>query len=88
LWRMGMKVGDTVTRNMFGCIMDLVVTEVTDDRIICDTWEFDRATGLEIDDMLSGSPSYIQIAENKEANVRKLCTAFQDIVDNSGKERR
>lgn len=42
------KIGDTVQRNMCGCIMQLVVTEVTD-IIKCGDWTFHRETGGEID---------------------------------------
>jgi hypothetical protein len=34
----------------------LTVTEITSDRIICADWEFDRATGAEIDDVLDWGP--------------------------------
>ena len=61
-----MKVGDIVTRDMCGFIQELVITGVTDDRIICGDWEFDKETGVEIDDMLSCSPSFIVMPENKE----------------------
>lgn len=44
------KTGDVVTRMLAGVIpMKLKVTEVTDDKIICSLWEFDRKTGIEID---------------------------------------
>jgi len=36
--------------------MELTVTEVTHDRIICGDWEFDRTTGAEIDDVLDWGP--------------------------------
>lgn len=53
-----MKPGQTVRRMLAGCVpMDLVVTAVTPDRIICGDWEFDRATGAEIDDYLDWGPS-------------------------------
>jgi hypothetical protein len=46
-----MKIGDTVTRMLAGVIpMQLVVTEITSERIICGAWEFDKKTGHEIDD--------------------------------------
>jgi hypothetical protein len=53
-------VGDVVTRMLAGVVpMRLTVTEVTEDRIICGGgWEFDRATGAEIDDDLGWGPAY------------------------------
>jgi hypothetical protein len=51
------KVGDTVTRMLAGTIpCQLTVTEITDDRIICGGWEFDKRTGAEIDDDLGWGP--------------------------------
>lgn len=50
------KVGDTVTRFLGGAEMTLNVTEVTDDRIKCGGWEFDKATGAEIDEDLGWGP--------------------------------
>jgi len=56
------KVGDTVTRILGGQPMPLTVTEVTEDRIICNPfgwdrgWEFDRSTGIEIDEDLGWGP--------------------------------
>jgi hypothetical protein len=47
-------VGDKVLRWLAGIEvpMPLIVTEVTDERIICGPWEFDRITGAEIDELL------------------------------------
>lgn len=51
------KVGDTVLRMLAGSIpCELRVSEVTDERIICGGWEFDRMTGAEIDDDLGWGP--------------------------------
>jgi hypothetical protein len=51
------KVGDTVTRYLAGELRHmLTVTDVTSDKIICVDWEFDRATGAEIDDVLDWGP--------------------------------
>ena len=51
------KVGDTVTRYLAGELRHmLTVTDVTSDKIICADWEFDRATGAEIDDVLDWGP--------------------------------
>ncbi len=46
--------GDTVFRWLSGISepMRLRVTAVTEERIICGPWEFDRATGAEIDDFI------------------------------------
>ncbi len=55
------QVGDVVTRDLVGCEMQLKVTAVTEQRIVCGSWEFDRVTGREIDEdlgwdeLLSGS---------------------------------
>lgn len=50
------KVGDYVERDMCGVKMELKVTEVTDSRIICGPWEFDKLSGQEIDDELGWGP--------------------------------
>jgi hypothetical protein len=60
------NVGDKVTRMMGGSIpMELTVTAVTEDRIICGPWEFDKRTGAEIDEDFGWGPgfsgSYIQV---------------------------
>ena len=53
------KVGDTVLRMLAGvCPVNLLVSEVTPDRIICGDWEFCATTGAEIDDMLGWGPAY------------------------------
>jgi hypothetical protein len=47
------KPGDPVVRWLGGEIaMNLKITEVTDKRVVCGAWEFDRETGAEIDDDL------------------------------------
>lgn len=53
-----MQVGDFVTRWLAGTIpMELRITEITNDRIICGGgWEFDKVTGAEIDDDLNWGP--------------------------------
>lgn len=48
--------GDIVTRMLAESPMELRVTEITDDKIVCGWWEFDRATGAEIDDDLNWGP--------------------------------
>ncbi len=64
------KVGERVTRNMAGIIMDLRVSEVTDDLIKCGPWEFDRQTGAEIDEDLgwdnNRTGSFITVSEEKK----------------------
>jgi hypothetical protein len=54
-----LKVGDEVVRDMKGIIMNLKVTSITNDRIICNYWEFDKETGDEIDEDCTGTLSYI-----------------------------
>jgi len=58
---MDVKKGDTVLRMLAGTIpMKLQVVEVTEDIIITGGgWEFDRQTGAEIDDYISGLVSYL-----------------------------
>lgn len=52
-----LKVGQYVTRFLAGSIpMTLHVTSITDDRILCGEYEFDRKTGAEIDDFLGWGP--------------------------------
>ena len=54
---MEIKAGDMVTRWLAGTIpMELRVSAVTDDRIICGGWEFDKKTGAEIDEDLGWGP--------------------------------
>jgi hypothetical protein len=68
------KVGDVVTRMLAGTIpLELLVTEVTDTKIICGGgWEFDKATGAEIDDFLNWGPpplmtgSFLKPPETKQ----------------------
>ncbi len=59
---MNIKVGTVVKRMLAGQIpMELFVTEITDSKIICGMWEFDKTTGYEIDDYFSGIISYIKL---------------------------
>jgi hypothetical protein len=51
-----LNVGDTVNRIMGDISMQLRVTALTDTRIICGPWKFDRATGAEIDEDLGWGP--------------------------------
>ena len=58
------QVGDTVTRMLAGTVpMELDVSQVTEDRIICGPWEFDRITGIEIDDEIDCIVSHLIHAE-------------------------
>jgi hypothetical protein len=52
------KVGDMVTRMLGDQVpmMLMKVSAVTDARIICALWEFDRATGAEVDEDLDWGP--------------------------------
>lgn len=53
----GIQAGSVVTRVLAGELpIQLVVTQVTDDRIICGDIHFDRATGAEIDESLNWGP--------------------------------
>lgn len=54
-----LKVGDTVSRRFGqgGFPMQLKVTGLTEDRVICGEWEFCRVTGGEIDEFLGWGPS-------------------------------
>lgn len=57
--------GDKVTRMLAGVVpMPLTITFVTDSRIVCGDWVFNRTTGLEVDadlgwDGVENSGSYI-----------------------------
>lgn len=54
------KVGDVIERMLgFAIPVYLVVSEVTENRIIS-AWEFDRNTGLEIDEDIPITVSYIR----------------------------
>lgn len=55
-----LKIGDKVTRMLGGIFpMILGVTNITDERIVCGMWEFDKTTGIEIDDEISVPVSYL-----------------------------
>ena len=54
------SVGDTVFRYFaddLGTPMALHVTAVSEDRIICGEWQFDKRTGAEIDEFLGWGPA-------------------------------
>jgi len=57
------KIGDYVTRNLAGIKMQLRVTDLTDNLIVCggtaashNGWWFDRKTGAEVDAELGWGP--------------------------------
>lgn len=54
------KLGDTVNRYLstIPTPMKLVITQITEDRIICGDWKFDKTTGAELDEMLGWSAHY------------------------------
>lgn len=55
-----LQVGDKVTRMLCGVIpMDLKVTELTEDIIVCGAWTFARKTGHEIDEEISCLVSHL-----------------------------
>ena len=50
-------VGDVVVRMLAGTLpMKLRVSKLTDKVITCGDWDFDRATGAEIDELLGWGP--------------------------------
>lgn len=54
------KEGDIIERLLaFSIPMNLKVTSVLEDVITCGYWEFERDTGLEIDEAFSARVSYI-----------------------------
>ena len=52
-------VGDAVFRFIgdFNTPIALQVTAVTEDRIICGEWQFDKRTGAEIDELIGWGPA-------------------------------
>lgn len=51
-----LKVGDVVDRMIAGkYVMQLEVTEITNNRVVCGAWEFSRFNGAEIDEELEWS---------------------------------
>ena len=67
-------VGDQVFRWLSGIAvpMPLIVTEVTDERIVCGPWKFDRTSGAEIDEDLGwgqkSTGSFISLASPTSQN--------------------
>lgn len=69
------KKDDVIERMLGFCIpCYLIVQEVTEDRIKCG-WEFDRNTGLEVDEDIPTTVSYIR---------RVLTEEQKEIVKNGG----
>lgn len=63
---LNIKPGDLIERMLgFSIPVYLVVQEVTDD-LIKAGWEFDRNTGLEVDDDIPVKVSYIRRVMNEE----------------------
>ena len=63
------QIGDQVTRMISGLIpMEIKVTELTPDLIICGPYKFSKRTGLEIDEELGWteyrSGSHLKVPEN------------------------
>jgi len=70
------KVGDVIERMLaFSIPCYLVVQSVTENLIECG-WTFDRNTGLEVDDMIPSTVSYISRVLNEEE---------KGIIKNGGK---
>ncbi len=70
------KKGDVVERMLgFAIPCYLIVQEVTEDRIDCG-WEFDRNTGLEVDEDIPTTVSYIR---------RVLTEEQKEIIKTEGK---
>lgn len=57
-WLQALQPGDMVQRLIGApaCPMSMKVTAVTESRIFCGDWEFDRVTGWEIDEELGWGP--------------------------------
>jgi hypothetical protein len=73
------KVGDTVVRMLAGTLpMKLPVSKVTAEVITCVDWDFDRATGAEIDDLLGWGPpplmtgSFLDPSQTEPSNPQGL----------------
>lgn len=55
------KVGDIIERMLgFAIPIYVIVSEITDNLIICGPWTFDRKTGIEVDDDIPSTVSYIR----------------------------
>ena len=52
-----LRVGDVVVRMLSGTLpMKLQVSKITEQLIVCSAWQFDKATGAEIDEELGWGP--------------------------------
>lgn len=52
-----LRVGDVVVRMLAGTLpMKLQVSDITEQLIVCSAWQFDKATGAEIDEELGWWP--------------------------------
>lgn len=92
------KVGDRVVRLLGGELpMELVVTEVSDEVIVCGGpggWRFDRVTGIEVDEELGWGPqfgitgSYLILAEgadlSRDPELLRYPTGCLDAADSHG----
>jgi hypothetical protein len=77
-----LNVGDVMTRMLGGTIpMKLSVSAITDRIITCSAWQFDKATGAEIDEDLGWGPpplmtgSYLDPSKTEYAT---LCGRVDD----------
>lgn len=53
------RIGATVDRMVAGMVlMQLTITAIEDDLVVCGAWTFDRTTGAEVDDELGWGPAY------------------------------
>ena len=73
-----LKVGDVVVRMLAGTIpMKLQVSEITEQLIVCSAWQFDKATGAEIDEELGWGPpplmtgSYIDSSKTEHGDQKQ-----------------
>lgn len=71
-----MKIGDRVTRMLGGIEpMQLVITDITDDMIVCGDYTFDKHTGAEIDKEMGWGPhgtgSFLRMNRFDEARVNE-----------------
>ncbi len=70
------KPGDVIERMLAFCIPDYLVVQSVSETIIDCGWTFDRNTGLEIDEDISVTVSYI----------RKVLTEEEKILVKNGKK--
>jgi hypothetical protein len=79
-----LKVGDVVARMLGGGAipMKLSVSAITDRIITCSAWQFDKASGAEIDEELGWGPlplmtgSYLDPSKTEHVT---SCTAASDV---------